>query len=220
MPELDGFEVTSTIRHREREAGGHLPVVALTARSRSEDRDKCLSAGMDDFLTKPFRADDLWSVIERVRGLRRDANPGMANTVVTHAAFDPETILAACGENQSLLRKMCQSFQARIPTHLATIEEAMLQEDASRLREAAHKICGMLATFSADAGDVAAQLEECAGHGQFEKCRSLAERLVAMAGDLVEAVGDLSVESLQAATVVSNAARPEGLVRQTIGPMG
>src|SRR5439155_26945066 len=69
MPELDGFQVAQAIRERERAAGGHLPVIALTARSRREDRERCLAAGMDDFLAKPIRADDLWAAIERVVSL-------------------------------------------------------------------------------------------------------------------------------------------------------
>ena len=59
MPELDGFQVVRAIRERERTAGGHLPVIALTARSRNEDRERCLAAGMDDFLTKPIRPAEL-----------------------------------------------------------------------------------------------------------------------------------------------------------------
>jgi signal transduction histidine kinase/AmiR/NasT family two-component response regulator len=66
MPELDGFQVVRAIRERERAAGGHLSVIALTARSRPEDREKCLAAGMDDFLTKPIRAAELFATIERV----------------------------------------------------------------------------------------------------------------------------------------------------------
>ena len=54
MPELDGFQVVQAIRKLERNSAGHLPVIALTARSRKEDRDRCLAAGMDDFLTKPI----------------------------------------------------------------------------------------------------------------------------------------------------------------------
>src|SRR5205807_394235 len=69
MPELDGFQVVQAIRERERAAGGHLPVIALTARARREDRERCLAAGMDDFLAKPIRADDLWAAIERVVSL-------------------------------------------------------------------------------------------------------------------------------------------------------
>jgi len=56
MPELDGFQVVGAIRERERTAGGHLPVIALTARSRKEDRERCSQAGMDECLTKPFTA--------------------------------------------------------------------------------------------------------------------------------------------------------------------
>ena len=70
MPELDGFQVVGAIRERERTAGGHLPVIALTARSRKEDRELCFQAGMDECLTKPFNAADLRAAMDRV--LRRD----------------------------------------------------------------------------------------------------------------------------------------------------
>ena len=77
MPELDGFQVVQAIRERERTAGGHLPVIALTARSRKEDRERCLAAGMDDFLAKPIQAADLWAAIDRVMGSRPPADrPG------------------------------------------------------------------------------------------------------------------------------------------------
>src|SRR5205823_4836285 len=70
MPELDGFQVVRAIRERERSAGGHLPVIALTARSRPEDRDHCLAAGMDDFLAKPIGPAALFAAIERVQAGR------------------------------------------------------------------------------------------------------------------------------------------------------
>src|SRR5262249_39094180 len=66
MPELDGFGVVGAIRQRERTAGGHLPVIALTARSRQEDREHCLAAGMDDFLTKPVATPALLAAINRL----------------------------------------------------------------------------------------------------------------------------------------------------------
>src|SRR6202043_4071403 len=68
MPELDGFQVVRAVRERERTAGGHLPIIALTARSRKEDRERCLAAGMDDFLAKPIQAADLGAAIDRVVG--------------------------------------------------------------------------------------------------------------------------------------------------------
>ena len=66
MPELDGFQVVLSIRERERAAGGHLPVIALTASARKEDHDNCLAAGMDDYLSKPVRAAELFASIDRL----------------------------------------------------------------------------------------------------------------------------------------------------------
>ena len=66
MPGLDGFEVVKAIRDRERSTGGHVPVIALTARTRKEDRERCFAAGMDDFLAKPIRGADLWEALDRV----------------------------------------------------------------------------------------------------------------------------------------------------------
>jgi PAS domain S-box-containing protein len=66
LPELDGLDVVRAIRERERSTGRHLPVIALTARSRKEDRERCLAAGMDEFLNKPVRPADLLSTIKRL----------------------------------------------------------------------------------------------------------------------------------------------------------
>jgi CheY-like chemotaxis protein len=66
MPELDGFHAIQSIRAGERSRGGHLPVIAVTARSRPEDRARCLAAGMDEFLVKPINSSELWSAIDRV----------------------------------------------------------------------------------------------------------------------------------------------------------
>ncbi len=65
MPEMDGFEVVRVIRARERESGGHLPIIALTARSLDRDRERSLAAGMDDFLSKPIEVKVLWAAIDR-----------------------------------------------------------------------------------------------------------------------------------------------------------
>ena len=75
MPELDGFRVIETLRQRERSTGRHLPVVALTARSMKEDRERCLAAGMDDYLAKPLRRKELFATIERVLAGHPSAAP-------------------------------------------------------------------------------------------------------------------------------------------------
>jgi CheY-like chemotaxis protein len=65
MPEMDGFEATRTIRVRERDTGRHIPIVALTANAMSEDRERCLGVGMDDYISKPYSAADLERTLGR-----------------------------------------------------------------------------------------------------------------------------------------------------------
>ena len=64
MPELDGFEATAAIRARENESGGHLPIIAMTAHAMKGDRERCLAAGMDDYIAKPMKAADLYAAID------------------------------------------------------------------------------------------------------------------------------------------------------------
>jgi two-component system sensor histidine kinase/response regulator len=64
MPEVDGFEATAAIRARERECGGHLPIIAVTAHVMKGDRERCLAAGMDDYIAKPLKAGELYAAIE------------------------------------------------------------------------------------------------------------------------------------------------------------
>ncbi|RKH33664.1 response regulator [Corallococcus praedator] len=186
MPELDGFEVIRSIRQREQSTGAHLPVVAVTARSRRQDRERCLAAGMDDFLTKPIIANDLWAVLERLdrrRALRQ--------------LLDAPVLLSACGEDAPLLTKLCDALIARLPVDLASLDEAIRHGDAHRLRQCAHKLSGVLATFSSLAGDLASQIEDRAEEGLPQEAAPLAARLQALSGDLLIAVRGLTVNELR-----------------------
>ena len=191
MPELDGFQVVRAVRERELTAGGHLPIIALTARSRKEDRERCLAAGMDDFQTKPIRPADLLAAIDRV--LRTHSSRQSRSLDL----LDAPVLLAACGGDPTLLRKMCQTLTARVPEHLAALREALRDQDAPRLREAAHKCCGMLSEFSAAAGDLAGNLEELAAGSHLDEAARILEHLEAMAPELVNQLDGITVEALR-----------------------
>ena len=191
MPELDGFQVVQAVRERELTAGGHLPIIALTARSRKEDRERCLAAGMDDFLTKPIRPADLLAAIDRV--LRTHSSRQSRRRDL----LDAPVLLAACGGDPTLLRKMCQTLTARVPEHLAALRDALRDQDAPRLREAAHKCCGMLSEFSAAAGDLAGSLEELAAGTQLDKAAPILEQLETIAQELVKQIDGITVEALR-----------------------
>jgi two-component system sensor histidine kinase/response regulator len=198
MPGLDGFQVTRAIREREEASGGHLPVIALTARSRSEDRARCLAAGMDDFLTKPIRPAELWAAIDRVPSVGPPTDrPGAE-------LLDARVLMATCGNDADTLERIAQTFRTRLPGQLAAVRDALEDGDAPRLCEAVHRLCGMMSAISTIAADVASDVEDLAATGRLEGCRSLLGRLQAMADGLMVEVSRLSIEALRVRIETAN----------------
>ncbi len=217
MPELDGLQVVRAIREWERGAGGHLPVIALTARSRKEDRERCLAAGMDDYLAKPVRSAELFAAIERVvssqkvpqiiqpaaSAIERVVSSQKVPQIIRPDAgdgtrlLDPVVVLAACGEEAEGLRRICQGLRSYLPDRLAEVGEALRKRDAARLRVAAHMLCGLLSAFSTVAGGVASDLEDQAAGGRLDESRRLVEQLEVMARELLLQVDGLSIEALR-----------------------
>ena len=197
MPELDGFQVVQAIRERERAAGGHLPVIALTASARKEDRERSprgrhgrlpREAGPGRRTVRDDRAGDRFA--RHLPAAPPDAGdpPDL---------LDPVVLLAACGGDEECLRELCQDFGTYAPARIAEVRDCLRAGDAPRLREAAHRLCGLLSAFSTAAGDVAADLEDVAARGQLDEARPLVERLESMAQELGPQVDGLSLERLR-----------------------
>jgi len=100
MPEMDGYEATQAIRALEMETGDHLPIIAMTANAMQGDRDICIAAGMDDYISKPIRLDDLRSTL--ARWIPDDTADGHAHVTTERPGVDstPQSldsqILASC----------------------------------------------------------------------------------------------------------------------------
>jgi PAS domain S-box-containing protein len=148
MPDTDGLEATAAIRRREQASGQHIPIIALTAHAMEGDRDRCLAAGMDDFISKPLQDDELFRVI------------------AAHCPAAPvheTTALARVGGNAGLLKELVELFRGECPGLMADMRQAIIQKDASRLRRVAHTLKGSAATIGAAAVSEAAWRLESMG---------------------------------------------------------
>ncbi len=195
MPGLDGFEVARAIREHEQGTTRHLPIVALTARSSARDRERCIAAGMDEFLSKPIEAAALWATVDRL--LRRWPPARGASPQVESGLLDPRAILRACDGQASLLHKILVVFRESLPNHLARIRTALSVGDFVSLGEAAHGLAGTVGLFSTVTADIGLTLEDAAARQDLESCTALVERLGSMCHALLEETATLSLDSLK-----------------------
>jgi two-component system, sensor histidine kinase and response regulator len=184
MPGLDGFQVIERIRAKERVTGAHLPVIAVTARARPEDRARCLEAGMDGFVAKPIDRNALWREIDRL--------------VPQAPWLDAGVLLAACGGEATILEALKDAVREHLPRALARIEEAFARADASALRETAHSFLGMVSTVSSSAGRVASTIEDAAADGQVARAGPAVEELEAISASILAGIGGVTLERLVA----------------------
>jgi CheY-like chemotaxis protein len=170
MPEMDGHEATQEIRTWESPRGRHVPIVAMTAQAMKGDRERCLEVGMDEYLTKPVRAADLYSMISAVVGARRAKEPSATSPVplapkaivpVAGVVSGPngddaaaiiswKHALQAVDGDALLLVELAGTFLEESPRLVAEMEGALTRRDAPVLRRAAHTVKGGLRLFGAD----------------------------------------------------------------------
>jgi len=195
MPEVDGFQVIEALRRGEQDTGQHLPVIALTARSMKEDRERCLRAGMDDYLSKPIRRQELFAAIERVLGAGTD---GAALPVPGgNGVLDAATLLTACDADPALLKQMIAVFRADAPAQMARVEAAVRDRSAAELQESAHKLCGLVSAFSTAAADSSRLLEQAGAAGQLDDAAAACATLAGMIAELTPQLAGLSVDGLR-----------------------
>jgi CheY-like chemotaxis protein/HPt (histidine-containing phosphotransfer) domain-containing protein len=164
MPEMDGLEATRIIRAAEKETGAHVPIVALTARAMKGDREHCLAVGVDGYVSKPIRADQLYQAIE-ASVLARPARP-REDESAERAGVDWAEALASVRNDRDLLKTVVEAFLEECPQVMGQVRRAVDGEDASGLRLAAHTLKGSMRLFGhTPASDHADALETMGRNG-------------------------------------------------------
>lgn len=210
MPEMDGFEATATIRQMEKGTDKHLPVIAVTANAMSGDRERCIAAGMDGYIAKPIRAEELHRVLAGLSSslateppVAVTAEPAVAPPVPetaeqqSDAVFNFDGALEHAGGDKDLFCQLCALFLEEAPTLMTSIREAVDTEDAPLLRRAAHTLKGSVSVFCADeAREAALELETMGRDSNLNGVRERYSRLSDAMGRLEHALAEFGREYL------------------------
>ncbi len=171
MPEMDGLEATRAIREREAESDQHVPILAITAYAMKEDRERCLEAGMDGYLSKPVGPEELYGAIERFLSPARGLNSA--------PPVDLDAALEVVGGDRELLREAVGLFlEEDYPRQLKDLREGLERQDAQAVKRAAHGMRGALISFGGRAArDVALRLETMGREGDLRGAQGVLDEL-------------------------------------------
>ena len=196
MPDMDGYEATRAIRGWEQAAQGpRIPIIALTANAMQGDRDKCLAAGMDDYLPKPFQQEQVYAILIRYAG-RRGSNTGLlppqgGRKVTEQSAeakpaervvIDGSALAEIRGLQKEgapdLVEKVVSIYLADAPETIAALSNAVERRDAREISQKAHKLKSSSASIGAlHLASLLAQAELLGREGRLEDIAGIAVQI-------------------------------------------
>jgi CheY-like chemotaxis protein len=170
---MGGLEATQAIRETEKTTGGHLPIIAMTAHAMQGDRQKCLDAGMDGYLSKPLDPKTFLRTIEESvaaptsdsKVVRGESNGGSSEA----EQLDAKALMARFSGNKKLLRTIVGTFREDCPKMMARIRTALSAHDAVALADGCHALKGSVGNFGrSPALETATQMEKNARQGKLD----------------------------------------------------
>jgi CheY-like chemotaxis protein len=175
MPEMNGWEATQAIREKEKETGQHIPIVAMTAHAMKGDEERCLAAGMDSYLAKPIRTQELLAVLDEIGD--RKGSTVVAESPSKKPATDVIDLTAALERldgDRDLFEELAQVFKTECPKIMAEIRRAVSDHDATTLQHQAHTLKGSSANLGASAvSQTAFEIEKVARSADMERASEL-----------------------------------------------
>jgi PAS domain S-box-containing protein len=199
MPEMDGLEATACIRRQESGTDRHVPILAMTAHAMKGDRERCLAAGMDGYVSKPIQSRELYEAIAGLPTLAPivtqapTASCGTEPLAEPAESLDLASALERVGGDAALLRDLAGMFLISYPEQLGELREAIVRHDAAAVRRVAHTLKGTIGLFGAKAAlEAAHRLEEMGRTSELgrseEACTTLARTLDRLRPSLIALV--------------------------------
>ncbi len=179
MPEMDGLSAARLLRERERLTGRRTPIAALTANAMRGDRERCLDAGMDQYLCKPFAPQALIDLVENPAIRVIESDPDLEAERIRECVFDREFLLNSLAGNSEFVNELISMLLEQLPDALRGIAEAVASGDHGALRARAHKLKGSLSSLKANAAaEAARRLEKAAPTSDCDRVKAAMEELV------------------------------------------
>lgn len=172
MPEMDGFEATAIIREEERGTRRHIPIIAMTAHALKGDAERFVAAGMDGYLPKPVRQQDLTDSIAKVVSVESRGSQAVEAEEPDgngDAPVDESALLDLMGDNNTLIAEVAALYITNYSRRIDVLKEALEIDDAHAVRLAAHAVKGAVSNIEAPrATDLARRLEKMSSEGLLE----------------------------------------------------
>jgi two-component system, sensor histidine kinase and response regulator len=193
MPEMDGFEATRILREREKSTGRHQHLVAMTALAMNGDRERCMAVGMDGYLSKPIRPQELDEILESLVEPKQESPVSDAVPAVCNDSVDVIQLLDRLDDDRVLLAELVEIFRREHRENLQAAQRAISSRDAEGLQRAGHTLKGALGNLSAvRASDLAAELEVMGKNGALAGAQELINKLVLELTTVMQALETLS----------------------------
>jgi two-component system sensor histidine kinase/response regulator len=216
MPEMDGLTATRKIRESERETQLHLPIIAMTAHAMKGDRERCVEAGMDGYVSKPISSKEVAEAIASIPRLQDEVTPGVSLEVNQGEATLPTAprivwnmgeTLERLGGDETLFREVIEIFLDDVPKHMTSLGRAIEAGDAAAVEGAAHTLKGELGYLGiSEVSQKARELEE---FGRNSDLRFAAALYATFATELAELLTSMR-STMRANPSVEMVAAPPG----------
>jgi two-component system sensor histidine kinase/response regulator len=198
MPEMDGLEATRLLRKKETTSGRRQPVVAMTALVMKGDRERCIEAGMDGYLSKPIRPQELDQVLDTYLALDREDFSRPKSDGPAESSVVAAEVLERIGNDHGLLSELLELFRGDYPGQIQALREAVKNGDAAMLQRVGHGLKGALGNLSAPiASRLASELESMGKTGETAPAGRTVNHLNDEIGRVIQALESLCLETVK-----------------------